>query len=84
MKKIALLLIMALASTSIQAKTIFHCTIEDSDKVVHVTQQNGMYHYQFGRPGKPELIFQNKVSEALKRSPVWEGIGVAIIGVLWY
>lgn len=66
MKKLlvtALLLAAPLAHSA--DKVIFACTT-DNGKQVGVTEHAGKFRYQFGKPNKPELVFENKRTAVLK------------------
>lgn len=53
---------------------IFFCT-NAQGKQVRVTEQGGKFRYQFGKPKRVELVFENDRQEAIDRSPRWGGIG---------
>lgn len=55
-------------------KLIFACT-DAQGKQVRVTERGGKYRYQFGKPKRAELVFENNRQEAIARSPRWNGIG---------
>ncbi len=53
---------------------VFFCT-NAQGKQVRVTEQGGKFRYQFGKPKRAELVFENDRQEAIDRSPRWGGIG---------
>ncbi len=71
------LCILLLGSTSFAHAAdhvIFFCT-NAQGKQVRVTEQDGKFRYQFGKPKRAELVFENDRQEAIGRSPRWGGIG---------
>ena len=42
---------------------------------MRVTEQDGKFRYQFGKPKRAELVFENDRQEAIDRLPRWGGIG---------
>lgn len=55
-------------------RLVFFCT-NAQGKQVRVTERQGKFRYQFGRPKRAELVFENGRQEAISRSPRWNGVG---------
>lgn len=68
MKQLLLLMILLMGSTATfaQGRTVFLCTSASGKQIV-VSQIGNSYQYQFGRPGRPELVFRNSVREVDSR-----------------
>ena len=75
MKKYLIAFVLAIAPfTHAADHVIFFCT-NAQGKQVRVTEQGGKFRYQFGKPKRAELVFENDRQEAIDRSPRWGGIG---------
>lgn len=76
MKKFSLICLLCLMATPAFAKDkiIFACTLTNHKQVL-VTEKNNRYRYQFGKVGRPELVFENDKKTAIARSPRWSGAG---------
>ncbi len=75
MKTTLLILLLGLTPFAHSAdKLIFACT-NAQGKQVRVTEHAGKFRYQFGKPNRPELVFENQRQEAIDRSPMWNGVG---------
>ncbi len=75
MKKYWPVLVLAVMPFAHAAEHLIFFCANAQGKQVRVTEQSGKFHYQFGRPGRMELVFENDRQEAIDRSPRWNGIG---------
>ncbi len=57
-----------------QDSIVFSC-FTAKGKHIAVVESDGYYEYSFGKPGKPELFFKNKIVDVEERSDHWNGVG---------
>ncbi|UXN34985.1 hypothetical protein N8E86_01785 [Avibacterium paragallinarum] len=75
-KYLGLFLLAGLCSSPLLAEDyiVFSC-FTAKGKQIALIESEGYYEYSFGKPGKPELVFKNKIVDVEARSEKWNGVG---------
>lgn len=74
MKKLALVLLLGLMAQTASAQTFWSCQTKNG-KHLSLSKIGSYYEYQFGKIGKPELSFRNKIIDVMSREETFYAIG---------